>query len=260
MEKCTWKTRVSERMHSCSPVSPQLLHHVLHFFTPLCWAQLSDSFRCELGHIHLSKLLQSESPSVEARAKPNGTDYRVNLRKIHVISCVMSSFFPLTTIRAHKLCVHVLHHYVPHWSTLILSVGGDDNVDVLHNTLKCLEKLIWLQLQLKQGAVHLVHHQNRLDAFGDGLPQYSLSLHTHTCQQRGAGEPKWKVAVWEGGYEVMGLPETQSTTTRAPSVTLRAAVTSEEKSTWPGESIRLMRKPFPSIHCLMNAKSFSPSS
>jgi len=37
-------------------------------------------------------------------------------------------------------------------------------------------------------------------------------------------------------------PSTQSTTTSAPSVTRSAAVTSDEKSTWPGESIRLMRK------------------
>jgi len=36
-------------------------------------------------------------------------------------------------------------------------------------------------------------------------------------------------------------PSTQSTTTKAPSVTLNAAVTSEEKSTCPGESIKLMR-------------------
>merc|ERR1719495_299640 len=59
-------------------------------------------------------------------------------------------------------------------------------------------------------------------------------------------------------------PETQSTTTRAPSVTRRAAVTSLEKSTWPGESIRLMRKPssfLPSfvleMGCLMKDRSFS---
>jgi hypothetical protein len=32
-----------------------------------------------------------------------------------------------------------------------------------------------------------------------------------------------------------------STTTKAPSVTLRAAVTSELKSTCPGESIKLIR-------------------
>src|SRR6266850_4005611 len=40
-------------------------------------------------------------------------------------------------------------------------------------------------------------------------------------------------------------PSTQSTTTRAPSVTRRAAVTSEEKSTCPGESIRLIRNSLP---------------
>lgn len=55
-------------------------------------------------------------------------------------------------------------------------------------------------------------------------------------------------------------PETQSTTTRAPSVTRRAAVTSEEKSTCPGESMRLIKKPEPSLLCLMKAKSFSESS
>jgi hypothetical protein len=37
-------------------------------------------------------------------------------------------------------------------------------------------------------------------------------------------------------------PSTVSTTTNAPSVTLRAAVTSEEKSTCPGESIKLIKK------------------
>merc|ERR1719237_1541738 len=58
-------------------------------------------------------------------------------------------------------------------------------------------------------------------------------------------------------------PETQSTTTRAPSVTRRAAVTSLEKSTWPGESIKLIRKPsslepsfFLEMGCLMKARSF----
>merc|ERR1740139_2014825 len=41
-------------------------------------------------------------------------------------------------------------------------------------------------------------------------------------------------------------PSTQSTTKSAPSVTRRAAVTSDEKSTWPGESIRLIRNSSPS--------------
>src|SRR5215213_3191670 len=40
-------------------------------------------------------------------------------------------------------------------------------------------------------------------------------------------------------------PSTQSTTTRAPSVTRRAAVTSDEKSTCPGESIKLIKNSLP---------------
>lgn len=60
------------------------------------------------------------------------------------------------------------------------------------------------------------------------------------------------------------LPETQSTTTKAPSVTRRAAVTSDEKSTCPGESIKLIKKPFcPFSHWsawVMNTKSLSSNS
>ncbi len=39
-------------------------------------------------------------------------------------------------------------------------------------------------------------------------------------------------------------PSTQSTTTIAPSVNLKAAVTSDEKSIWPGESIKFIKKGF----------------
>ncbi len=70
---------LSLNMASRLPVSPQLLHHFLHFLTPLCWLWLRIAF-CELGHIHLSKLLQGESPAMEAGAKPDCTNYRVNLR------------------------------------------------------------------------------------------------------------------------------------------------------------------------------------
>lgn len=67
-------------MLSYLPVSPQFLHHVLHFLTPLCSSQLHISL-CELSHIHLSKLLQGESPAMEARAEPDRANDRVNLRK-----------------------------------------------------------------------------------------------------------------------------------------------------------------------------------
>jgi len=59
-------------------------------------------------------------------------------------------------------------------------------------------------------------------------------------------------------------PDTQSTTTRAPSVTRRAAVTSLEKSTCPGESIKLIKKPFSPLSrwsgFVMNTRSLSSSS
>ncbi|RNA09927.1 hypothetical protein BpHYR1_009619 [Brachionus plicatilis] len=49
-------------------------------------------------------------------------------------------------------------------------------------------------------------------------------------------------------------PEMQSTTTRAPSVTRIAAVTSELKSKWPGESMRLTKKCLSgSLSCSINA-------
>lgn len=83
-----------------------------------------------------------------------------------------------------------IHHNVPHGSTLILSIGGDNDVNVLHNTLEGLIELIWLQLQLKQGPVHLVHHENRLYALSDGLTQYGLGLHAHTCQWKQTGKPQ----------------------------------------------------------------------
>mmetsp|Transcript_6539 Transcript_6539/g.8838 ORF Transcript_6539/g.8838 Transcript_6539/m.8838 type:complete len:305 (+) Transcript_6539:2125-3039(+) len=54
-------------------------------------------------------------------------------------------------------------------------------------------------------------------------------------------------------------PSMQSTTTRAPSVTRRAAVTSDEKSTWPGESMRLMRNDFSLISTLASGSTTASS-
>lgn len=63
----------------CLPVSPQFLHHVLHFLTPLCRSQLSISFS-ELSHVHFCKLLQGESPAMQTRTKPNCTNNWVDLK------------------------------------------------------------------------------------------------------------------------------------------------------------------------------------
>lgn len=67
------------------------------------------------------------------------------------ITAVGIEMQPLPAIVAY-ICVWVVlehHHDVPHGPALILSIGGDNDVDVLHDALKGLEERIWLQLQLK---------------------------------------------------------------------------------------------------------------
>ena len=51
---------------SHSLVSPQLLHHVLHLLAVLRWWDLSllVALGCKLGHVHLSKLLEGEGPTM----------------------------------------------------------------------------------------------------------------------------------------------------------------------------------------------------
>lgn len=65
-----------------SPVTPQLLHHVFHLLTVLSWCQLGIALGSKFSCIHLSKLLQGESPAMEARAKANGTNDWINLREL----------------------------------------------------------------------------------------------------------------------------------------------------------------------------------
>ena len=77
------------------------------------------------------------------------------------------------------------------------------------------------------------------------LPLNFTEFHRDTCkyawrihQDRSKAWRK-TVSVWTQ------TPSIQSTTTKAPSVTRNAAVTSDEKSTWPGESIKLIKNSFP---------------
>ena len=41
--------------------------------------------------------------------------------------------------------------------TVVISIGGDNNVNVLDNSLESLVQFLLVQLQLKQSTVHLVH-------------------------------------------------------------------------------------------------------
>ena len=125
------------------------------------------------------------------------------------INNVTSSFF--------RGCLHIRHIWI-----YVVIVGGDNDVYVLDNTLENLVEFFLFHWQLKESPVHLVHVQNRLDTLSNSLAQYSVILeYRHTHQ----------------------------TTTRAPSVTCRAAVISDEKSTWPGESIRFTKKPNSPFSC-----------
>ena len=102
----------------------------------------------ELVGVHLRELLEGESPSVESRSESDVSDRWIN-------------------------------HDWSHWS-VVVSVGGDDDVDVLNNTLEGLEELLSSELKLKKSTVHLVHEKNWLDTLSDGLTKHSFGLDTHS--------------------------------------------------------------------------------
>ena len=88
------------------------------------------------------------------------------------------------------------HHDVAH-GPFIISVGGHDDVETLHDALEGLVEVLLLQLQLQESAVHLVQKGHRLDALSNGLPQHCLCLHTHTCKANGREKSRDdQVRVW----------------------------------------------------------------
>ena len=103
----------------------------------------------ELGGIQFSKLLDGKGPSVKSRSETDGGIRRIDTDDTH--------------------------------GTVVISIGGNDDVDVLNDTLESKEKIFLLQLKFQQSTVHLVHEKNGLDTFGGGLTQDSLGLHTDTC-------------------------------------------------------------------------------
>lgn len=62
-----------------APITPQLLHHVFHLLAALNGCHLGVALGSKLGCIHLSKLLEGESPAMEAGAKANGAEDWINL-------------------------------------------------------------------------------------------------------------------------------------------------------------------------------------
>lgn len=60
------------------------------------------------------------------------------------------------------------------------SIGSNDDIDVLNNSLEDLVEGLCLKLQCQQSQVHLVHEENWFDSLSNSLSQYSFCLHTHT--------------------------------------------------------------------------------
>lgn len=104
-----------------------------------------------------------------------------------------------------------------------VSVGGDDDVHGFDSSAEGLVQVFLGDLQLQKSSVDLVDTDDGLDSFGQGLSQDGLGLDTDTFDT---------VDDDQGTVDKRSVP-TRSTDSKAthPSVTRKAAVTSEEKST-----------------------------
>lgn len=132
---------------SCGILGPLLLLHIVKLVPPeplhqLAWLNL------EPVRVQLCKLLQSKGPAMQARPEPNGSLRRVN-------------------------------HNVAH-RTSIFAICRNNNIDIFYDPLERLVQLLGLQLEGQQSKVHLVHKEDWLDSFTDGLAQYGFRLYTDT--------------------------------------------------------------------------------
>ena len=66
--------------------------------------------------------------------------------------------------------------------TVLVIVGGHDDIETLHDPLEGLIEVLLLQLELQQSSVHLVEEGNWLDPLCYGLSENCLGLHAHTCR------------------------------------------------------------------------------
>jgi hypothetical protein len=122
----------------------------------------------ELGSVHVSKATESESPAVKTRSEGNGS--------------LMGEHLNIT------------EHLV--------IVGGDDDVHRLDSSLEGLVSVLSLELELKKSAVHLVNHNDGLDALTEGLTQNGLGLHADTFDA--INDDKGTISHTEGGSHLRG--------------------------------------------------------
>ena len=116
---------------------------VVELVTPESLHELGD-LDLELGRVHFGKLLQGVRPAVEAGTETNRAVFRRDLD-------------------------------FAHW-TIVVTVGGDDDVDVFDDTLEGLVQVFLFELEFEQRTVHLVQEEDWLDTLADGLSKDSLGL------------------------------------------------------------------------------------
>jgi hypothetical protein len=130
-----------------SRLVPLLCLCVVELITPEPGHELWD-FNLEFVRVHFCELLEGVGPSMETGTETDGTVHRVNLDVSH--------------------------------RTIFFTVGCDDNVDVLDDTLESLVKIFLFKLEFEQGTVHLVQEQNWSDTLLNGLSKDSLGLDADT--------------------------------------------------------------------------------
>mmetsp|Transcript_33833 Transcript_33833/g.69070 ORF Transcript_33833/g.69070 Transcript_33833/m.69070 type:complete len:847 (+) Transcript_33833:272-2812(+) len=99
----------------------------------------------ELGAVGAGEALEGEGPLVEAGSEGDGALAGIDL----------------------------------HVTEGLVVVHGNDHVHGLDGTAEGLVELLGRELELKEGAVHLVHHQNGPHPLLDGLTEHGLGLDAH---------------------------------------------------------------------------------
>merc|ERR1712110_313926 len=122
----------------------------------------------ELGGVHFGETAQGEAPTVETRSEGNGSVGGIHL----------------------------------HITEGIVLIGGDDDVHRLDGTLEGLVSILSLELQLKKSTIHLVDHQDGLDALTKGLAEHGLGLDAHTFDA--IDDDESTISDTEGGSDLRG--------------------------------------------------------
>mmetsp|Transcript_18805 Transcript_18805/g.38200 ORF Transcript_18805/g.38200 Transcript_18805/m.38200 type:complete len:850 (-) Transcript_18805:55-2604(-) len=130
---------------SVASLGPLLLSRVEVVLTPKPLAHLVLR-NTELLGVHAGELRQGEGPAVKTRRETDSSLLRVNLEISHGL----------------------------------VTVGGDDNVHVLHVLHEVGVERLPVELELKEATVKLVDRHDRLDTLSKSLAKHSLGLDGHT--------------------------------------------------------------------------------